>query len=299
VGRTLVAPVSFGLGDLVVSLPAVQELIRERPDVWLIARATSQRLLAERIAGLGGVIDESGFDPRPGDTLIDLRDHPIQRDYWWGSAEFEAEFGRLDINGILERICRALEIDADFSRPEPLEANPRTDLSDTVVLVRETDGADKRWPATHWATLVSTLQRRGHRVVRVVREPAPSSSSLDDLGVPAVVAPTPGLAVDVLSGCRGVIGVDTGLTHIAVQQLTPTVTICRSSSVYMRQWPHCAVLRAARCTDACLEVEADYAYNDVIDLRDFQPKAKICPSGSPCLAATRPEHAVSLLEELL
>ncbi len=28
-----------------------------------------------------------------GDRLIDLRDHPLQRDYWWGSAAFEAGVG--------------------------------------------------------------------------------------------------------------------------------------------------------------------------------------------------------------
>jgi len=56
--RTLVAPVSYGLGDLVVSLPAFQALIAEGDPVWLVARAPSQRLLAERIEGLAGVVDE-------------------------------------------------------------------------------------------------------------------------------------------------------------------------------------------------------------------------------------------------
>src|SRR5690348_7018014 len=107
-GRTLLAPVSFGLGDLVVSLPAIQALVNENARLWLVARAPSQRLLAERIAGLAGVVDEAGLTRRPGDRLIDLRDHPLQRDYWWGSAAFAAEFGRLNINDILDRICRDL-----------------------------------------------------------------------------------------------------------------------------------------------------------------------------------------------
>ena len=66
-GRTLVAPVSYGLGDLVVSLPAIQALIAERRQVWLVARATSQRLLAERVAGLDGVVDEAELTCDPGD----------------------------------------------------------------------------------------------------------------------------------------------------------------------------------------------------------------------------------------
>src|SRR5207248_1002109 len=160
-GRTLLAPVSYGLGDLVVSLPAIQALISEEAPVWLVARAPSQRLLAERITGLAGVVDEVVLTCGPGDRLIDLRDHPLQRDYWWGSAAFEAEFGLLDINDILERICRDFGVDADFSRPEALRACPRPDLGRTVLLVHETDGADKRWPVNHWAALAGMRRADG------------------------------------------------------------------------------------------------------------------------------------------
>jgi ADP-heptose:LPS heptosyltransferase len=102
-----------------------------------------------------------------------------------------------------------------------------------------------------------------------------------------------------LSACKGVIGVDTGLTHVAAQQGTPTVTICRRNSVYVRPWPHCATLRGAACTDECLEAESHYAYNQTVSLRHFRPKPRRCPSGSPCLAAVRPAEAVGLLRRLL
>jgi ADP-heptose:LPS heptosyltransferase len=296
-GRTLVAPVSYGLGDLVVSLPAIQALIEREAPVWLVARAPSQRLLAERISGLAGVEDEAVLTCGPGDRLIDLRDHPLQRDYWWGSAAFEAEVGFLNINDILERICRDFGIDADFSRPQALRARPRPDLGRTVLLVHETDGADKRWPVDHWAALAAMLRADGHDIAQVQKEHGPSP--LDVFAIPAVVAPTPGDAVDVLSACRGVIGVDTGLTHVAAQQSTPTVTLFRHSSVYLRPWPHCAALRAAPCTAACLAAESNHAHNQMISLRHFRPKPRRCPSGSPCLAAIRPEDAVKLLRDLL
>jgi hypothetical protein len=296
-GRTLFAPVSFGLGDLVVSLPAIQALVKEAAPLWLVARAPSQRLLAERIGGLAGVVDEAGLMCAPGDRLIDLRDHPLQRDYWWGSAAFAAQFGRLNINDILDRICRDLGIPADFGRPEALHARPRPDLARSVLLVHETDGADKRWPEDHWATIAAMLRADGHEVAQVEKENGPSP--LDAFALPAVVAPTPGDAVDVLSACRGVIGVDTGLTHIAAQQSTPTVTICRHDSVYVRPWPHCAALRGAPCTPECLDAEAGYAYNQTVSLQHFRPQRRYCPSGSPCLAATRPEDAVALLRRIL
>jgi ADP-heptose:LPS heptosyltransferase len=296
-GRTLVAPVSYGLGDLVVTLPAIQALIADRPRVWLVARATSQGLLAERVPGLEGVVYETDFTCDPGDCLIDLRDHPLQRDYWWGSAAFAAKFGPMNINDILAGICRDFGIEADFAHPRPLQANLRPDLGGTVALVHETDGADKRWPVGHWAAVASMLRADGHDVAQVTRQQGPSP--LDAIPIPAAVAPTPGDAVDVLSSCRAVVGIDTGLTHIAVQQGTPTVTICRPSSVYVRPWPHSAALRGAACTAECVELEASYAYNQAVSLRHFRPTERRCPSESPCLAAARPEDAVRLLRQLL
>jgi Glycosyltransferase family 9 (heptosyltransferase) len=296
-GRTFLAPVSYGLGDLVVSLPAVQALIIREPVVWLVARSASQRLLAERVAGLAGVVDEDTLRCGPGDRLIDLRDHPLQRDYWWGSPLFEAEFGGLGINDILERICADFGIAADFTAPIPLECRPPADLGRTVLLVHETDGTDKCWPAGRWAELAALLRDDGHDVARVVREDGPSPLALT--AIPALVLPTPGAAVDALSGCRAVVGIDTGLTHLAVQQGTPTVAICRRSSVYVRPWPHCAALRGGDCTDDCMAAEATYAYNQTVSLQGFRARARGCPSGSPCLAGVRPEEAVARLRPLL
>jgi hypothetical protein len=296
-GRTLLAPVSYGLGDLVVSLPAIDALVSEDRPVWLVSRAPSQRLLAERIVGLAGVVDEATLALSPGDRLIDLRDHPLQRDYWWGSAAFEATFGRLNINDILQRICVDFGINADFIRPLPLQAKARRDLEHTILLVHESDGIYKNWTPHCWAEVAAMVQAGGHRVAHVTKGDGPST--LDALNIPGLVAPTLPEVVDALSGCRGVIGIDTGLTHIAVQQGTPTVTICRPGSVYVRPWPHCAALRGSDCTARCIAAETRYAYNQTVSLRDFRPTPRICPSGSPCLAQVQPADAVGLLRALL
>ena len=296
--RVVVAPVSFGLGDLVVSLPAIQALVaraRQGDEVWLLARAPSQAGLAERVEGLGGVVHEHDHTPDPGQRLVDLRDHPLQRDHWWGSPEFAAAFGHLGINDILERICADFSIDADFSQPRPLASRHRPGLERTVLLVHETDGPEKRWPVERWRLVAASLRAAGYDVAQVVRE----EPTDDALGLPACVAPTPGDAVDVLTACRGVIGVDTGLTHIAVQQGRPTVVICRRSSVYVRPWAHCRALRGDHCTDECVAAEAAYAYNDRVSLRSFAPPPRRCPSDAMCLAGTAPSDAVGLLMEVL
>jgi Glycosyltransferase family 9 (heptosyltransferase) len=297
VSRTLLAPVSYGLGDLVVSLPAIQALVTQGQPVWLVARAPSQRLLAERIDGLAGVVDEATYTRCRGDRFIDLRDHPMQRDVWWGSAEFEATFGLLNINDILGRICADLGVHADFSRPLPLRARPRSGLDRTVLLVHESDGPAKSWPTERWAEVAAILRLDGHDVAHVTRGTGPTP--LDGMGVAALVAATPPAAVDALSACRAVIGVDTGLTHIAVQQGTPTVTICRRSSVYVRPWPHSAALRGSDCTDLCRAAETASAYNRTVSLRDFRPPPRTCPSGSACMARPRAADAVALLRERL
>ena len=295
------APISFGLGDLVVSLPIVDALVaasgRRGDATWLVARSPSQAALSERIPGIAGCVDEDTLIVMSGaDRLIDLRDHPLQRDHWWGTPEFEAAVGPLDINQILDRIASDFGIDADFSAPAPLRSSPVPGLDRTVLLVTETDGPAKAWPPSKWESLAALLRGR-FEVRRVTR--TPDGGDLDPVLIPAWPAPNPGAAVDALSSCVGVIGIDTGLTHIAVQQRTPTVTICRHGSPYFRPWPHARALRGAPCDAACLGQEREAAYNDRVSLRGFQWRPRICPSGQRCLAGLEPDQAVRLLDELL
>jgi heptosyltransferase-1 len=304
VARVYLAPISFGLGDLVVSLPVVQGLIadggRRGDETWLVARSPTQAALAERIDGLAGCVDEgsvpSAGDPTVGSDrrVVDLRDHPLQRDHWWGSPRFEEEVGPLDINQILGRIAGDLGVPADFSSPVPLRWSPVAGLGDTVLLVTETDGPAKAWPAERWAALAALLRPR-FDVRRVTRTDAPPGA----FGVPTLPLPTPGSAVDALSSCRAVIGIDTGLTHVAAQQGTPTVTICRHDSVFFRPWPHTRALRGARCDAACLAQDEARAYNDRVSLLGLRWQARACPTGQRCLAGLGPEQAVDLLDELV
>jgi ADP-heptose:LPS heptosyltransferase len=300
--RVYIAPVSFGLGDLVVSLPVVQALIAEArcsgDQTWLVSRSPTQTALAERIAGLAGCVSEDAFDRTAhGGRFVDLRDHPLQRDYWWGSKEFEEAVGPLSINDILARIGRDFAIDADFTRPVPLTAHHREHLRSWVLLILDTDGPTKRWPAERWADLAASIRRTGLDVGAV---------TLDDVAVDlgtgriaAVPASTPGEAVDVLSSASAVVGVDTGLTHIAAQQGVPTVMICRANPVFFRPWPHTRAVIGDPCDDACTAVEEDYAYNDRVDLTGFEWRPRRCPVGGRCLAVVQPADVMTALEQML
>jgi len=285
-----VAPLSFGLGDLVVSLPPIQTLIAraedepdgERDEVWLIARSESQRLLAERIAGLAGCVDDETFDRSTAQVVIDLRDHPLQSQHWWGSRAAEAALGTHSVNDLLAVIAADAGVAADFSHPVALTAWPRPELSNAVLFVAETDGPMKRWPPARWEQLARAIEPRGLTPLLVTRD-GTAHGDLARTGINALAAPTPGDAVDVLTAAHAVIGVDTGLTHIAAQQSTPTVTLCRSHDVYFRAWPHTRAVRGEPCDAVCRDVEEAGAYHQRVDLTGFDWQPRGCPVAGRCI----------------
>jgi hypothetical protein len=284
-----------------VSLPAIQALIAEDPHdgVWLVARSAGQAELAGRIDGLAGSMPEDAFDPAGArGRFLDLRDHPLQRDYWWGSPEFDRAVGALSINEILARICADFGIPADFSRPAPLVTQRhRTEVRETVLLVTESDGTTKHWPRQHWAALAQEIRDAGSDVRLVTRDRP--SAEMCETGIDVIQAPSPGDAVDVLTSCRAVVGIDTGLTHIAVQQATPTVGIHRDRPVYFRPFPHSRAVVGNRCDEACSSIEQAHAYNTRVSLEGFECQPRTCPVGAPCLQAIRPADVMRVLEELL
>jgi len=300
VRRRFIAPVSFGLGDLVVSLPVVQAAVtegqRSGTEVWLVTRSPGQAALAERVSGLAGTVAESDLAVEPPDELVDLRDHPLQTDYWCGSPEFAAVYGPMSINQIIARIGTDLGVVGDFSAPVPLESRRRPEAEGMVLLVAGADGAAKRWAPDHWVTLAAELGRRGLECAVVTR--GWGGDALVERGLAEIVAATPGEAVDALSTCRAVVGVDTGLTHIAAQQGTPSVTICRTPAVYFRAWDHTRLVAGAVCAPECRRVEAEYAYNRLVSLSAPPPVPRTCPAGVACLEVIEPGSVVKAVAEL-
>ena len=300
VGRRFIAPVSFGLGDLVVSLPVVQAAVdagaTAGTETWLVTRSHSQVALADRVSGLAGTVPEGDPTISPPEALIDLRDHPLQRDYWWGSPEFAAAYGHLSINDIIARIGADLGVVGDFSAPVPLEFRGRPDAEGLVLFVADADGMAKRWSPEHWVELAAAIGHRGMRVAVVTRGEA--SHELVDRGIAAIVAATPGDAVDVLSSCRAVVGVDTGLTHIAAQQATPTVTLCRTPAVYFRDWNHTRLVAGSACDPMCKRDEREYAYNHRVSFAAGYPHPRVCRAMVGCLDAIEVGTVMTAISEL-
>lgn len=98
-----------------------------------------------------------------------------------------------------------------------------------VALVHGTSRADKQWPQASWVELGQRLNHAGFSVALAHGTPAEKATSeaiaaqLDD----AWVWPSMGLdaLTDTMAHCAGVIGVDSGLSHIAVALGLPHVQI--------------------------------------------------------------------------
>lgn len=98
-----------------------------------------------------------------------------------------------------------------------------------VVLLSATSREDKLWPEAHWIALGAQLQALGYRAVLpggnpVERERANRLAA----AIPQAVAAPPmtiGELAALLAGARAAIGVDTGLSHLAVALKTPTVAL--------------------------------------------------------------------------
>lgn len=98
-----------------------------------------------------------------------------------------------------------------------------------VALVHGTSRADKQWPLQHWVALGRRLNDRGYTVALAhgSDEEKRRSEDIARQLADAVVWPRLGLdaLTDALADCTGVVGVDSGLSHIAVALDLPHVQI--------------------------------------------------------------------------
>jgi heptosyltransferase-1 len=97
------------------------------------------------------------------------------------------------------------------------------------VLLHATSRADKLWPEQNWVRLGSELARQGYASILPwgdVAERARSERIARDLPA-AVVPPALGILAmaGILAGAHAVIGVDTGLTHLAAALGRPVVAL--------------------------------------------------------------------------
>lgn len=295
------APLAAGLGDLIVSLPAVHGLIDAGRETYLVIRANVQQGLVERIEGLSGTVSEAAFAKRTrlaGDVFINMRDHALQKDYWWGSPEFDRQFPGVTINHLLKTICSDLGIAANFESLKPLKFKPQKHVFGSVVFVPGSDGSYKCWPTKHWLTLAEMFKQEGIRII-MVGQPE-SSDAVQELLPFLDWLPTKELpdALDVLSSARAVISVDTGLLHLAVNQGIPTIGLYRSHPVFWRHYLHSFAVTARPCDARCVIESLKCTTNEVIDFSNFNYKSWTCqvPDDQTCMSTLSPQRVFAVAQ---
>jgi heptosyltransferase-1 len=171
-------------------------------------------------AGLANATEDSGYEPlsRLFHTLsvpVDLRAHAVAR----GRAVAAAALGYLATD------------EADFSLRAPVASAslPWQELAQYAVFFHGTAGAAKQWPLASWREIAATLAARGmpvllpwgnpdeHARARQIAAQVPNALVLPPLGLMDAVALAQGAAL--------VVGVDTGLTHVAAAYCRPTVEL--------------------------------------------------------------------------
>ncbi len=114
--------------------------------------------------------------------------------------------------GLLAHISQAL--------PATRNVAIKTGLKGIVALAHGTSRADKQWPVAYWQAIGQRLNRDGYLVALVHGSPAEEQVSIAIAGQVPQVQRWPLLALDdlldSLAACVGVIGVDSGLSHVAV-----------------------------------------------------------------------------------
>ena len=130
------------------------------------------------------------------------------------------------------RGLKAIENIAE-STAEEMPSNER--LSNSVAFIHGTSRADKTWPLAHWVALGQRLHAAGYSVVLAHGNAAELATSqaiacaLNEARAIPFARVLPTLPLDalapVLSACAGVIGVDSGVSHLAVALGLPHVQI--------------------------------------------------------------------------
>lgn len=308
------ASIASGLGDLIVCLPVLQALISKGAPVYLIQRDITQSGLEPRITGLAGAIKEPDFAPQSlkgEEKYINLREHPLQTDFIWGSEEFEQKYPGYKITDVLKGICRDWLIDADFDnlKPLPSERVELPDKNNTVCLIPGASGQVKFWPTDFWLSLSKSLQVRNlHPLVIGQPDKCVAVKSLLALGLEHIATPSLINALDVISSARAVVAVDTGLMHLAVHQRIPTVSLYRYNTMFHRPFPWVRHLSAPLCPPICLAEEFAQVPNARTKYEKWEDDSTLywknfdCAQtneGDRCMRKISPDMVLAELDELL
>ncbi len=296
-----VKPISFGLGDIVFSLPIIQALIEKKYNTWAVYKNEIQKDLLFSLPGLSGSISELGLACLPSNTqLIDLRDHYLQKNYWWGGSSFKADYPDFYINDISKVIASDFGLPFDFENLRPLSFQQINGLNNTIIFIPGSDGPYKCWLDNYWLELAENLNKINYNVVVIGQ--IDSSQAVRNLIAGGLKhEPTPSIqdAINIISSCLAVVSIDTGLGHLAVQQGINTVLLLRPDSVFYRPYKHSAKLNGYACSEICINNYDDRIETSLNQNLDTYVGLE-CKANyrQECMSKITPEMVISEMKKL-
>ena len=255
------APIAEGLGDLLLTLPALHCLIKTGQPTYLVVRSPKQSGVADCIPGLAGCLEEPQFLSlrlNAEDRFINLRDHPIHRENVFGSDTFFEKFGRISIIDVFERIAKDV-IDeniwrgCDLRQSVPFAFRDVPSATNHVLLVPGSAGVFKCWTVENWIEVSNALNKLGFESA-VIGQPDKCAQvqALLDSGLKWIPTPTFQAAINVVSSANSMIGVDTGMLHLAIQQGLLVFGLYMERSIFVRPETNCVPIFAPDCNPKCL-----------------------------------------------
>jgi hypothetical protein len=284
-------------------LPVIDVLIDRGEDVCLVTRSFRQVGISPRIVGIGGEVAEEQLKLEEGDRYVNLRAHPIQTDHVWGSDEFERWFGPTRFEKIISIVANDFQIPVNFENLRPLQFALREEAEGKIAFIPGSDGYYKHWPTAYWLALHDALRQLGLEVL-VIGKPdeSPAVRELLEHDLQWIETPTPGDAIDVVSNCRIVVAVDTGLMHVALQQGVPTIAFIHPKNYHIRTVRNCFNMFGIECPGECgrdpitTPPGALAASGLEVALKFDHRSCKLAPAES-CMGAIQPDAVLDLLKE--
>lgn len=122
------------------------------------------------------------------------------------------------------------ETDVDYGIVRTRLTRPTMDLPEPyLVFIHSTSWASKVWPELYWRELAEQSAAKGFHVLLPWGDEAERQRSLRIAGGNTRATVLPQLSISekagIISGAKGTIGLDTGLSHIAAALGVPSVTI--------------------------------------------------------------------------
>ncbi len=212
---------------------AFQQVVREQPyDAILDTQGLAKSaLLASRALGpLSGYAADSAREPLAArfydrHFAVDTNLHAVLRNRLLAAAAFGYDLDEAVDYGVT---APALALDWLDEKLVGRLSNA-AGKKPYVVLLTATSRDDKLWPEDHWIALGQQLAKLGLCAVLPAGNPVERERAARLVAALPNALAAPVMQIDalasLLAGARAVVGVDTGLTHLAVALKVPTVAL--------------------------------------------------------------------------